>query len=217
MKRALDVSGAIFCLLLLAPLMLGLSLWVFLGSGTPIIHREQRIGRYGKPFTLYKFRTLEPGSGPQSSIAPEDDHRITRVGLPLRHTRLDELPQVYNLLLGDMSLVGPRPMVRRHAEALDSEVREMLLSVRPGVTDPASVLFFAEDAVLAGRAQAEAEYLRFLLPAKARVQLKYLRHWGLWQDIHIIIQTLARVWSPQEWENSRRRIRAVLAGGEIGS
>jgi lipopolysaccharide/colanic/teichoic acid biosynthesis glycosyltransferase len=112
----------------------------------------------------------------QSSIAAEDDPRITAIGLPLRRTRLDELPQPYNLLVGDMSLVGPRPMVQHHADALYNGVREALLHVRPGATDPASVLFFAEDAVLAGRPDAEPEYLRLLLPAKARGLLDYLRH-----------------------------------------
>ena len=212
LKRAVDLSGALFGLLLLTPLMLGIALLVLLRSGAPILHREKRIGRDGHPFTLFKFRTLTPGSGMERSIAPEDDHRITQVGLPLRRTRLDELPQLYNLLIGNMSLVGPRPMVQRHVDALDSEMRDALLSVRPGVTDPASILFFAEDAVLAGRPGAEAEYLQLLLPAKARVQLDYLRHWHPWLDIHIIFQTLARVWSPQAREDSMQRVRAVLAG-----
>jgi lipopolysaccharide/colanic/teichoic acid biosynthesis glycosyltransferase len=217
LKRAADIGGAIFGLVLLAPLMLGLALWVFLRSGAPVLYREQRIGRNGKPFTLFKFRTLKPGSAMESSIAPEDDHRITRIGLPLRRTRLDELPQLYNLLLGNMSLVGPRPMVQHHIDALDSEVRSVLLSVRPGVTDPASVLYFAEDAVLAGRPAAEAEYLQRLLPVKAKVQLDYLHHWHPWLDIRIIFQTLARVWSAQAREDSMQRVRTLLAADEADS
>lgn len=207
----MDIGGALFVLLLVAPLMLAIALWVMLLSGRPVLHHEQRVGRYGKPFTLYKFRTLQPGSARESSIAPEDDHRITRGGLILRRTRLDELPQLYNLLSGDMSLVGPRPMVRQHADALDRDTGERLFSVRPGVTDPASVLFFAEDAVLAGRPGAEAEYMRLLLPAKSRVQLDYLRHWSPWLDIRIVFQTLARVWSPRARQASIQRIRAILA------
>ncbi len=210
----MDIGGALLVLLLVAPLMFGIALWVWLLSGRPVIHREFRIGRHGRRFTLYKFRTLQPGTGTQSSIAPEDDHRITRGGLPLRRTRLDELPQLYNLLRGDMSLVGPRPMVPKHADALDPESREALFSVRPGVTDPASVLFFAEDAVLAGRPHAEAEYLRFILPAKTRVQMEYLRHWSLWQDIRIIFQTLSRVWSPGAREQSGERVSALLDAKE---
>ena len=216
-KRAMDIGGALLVFLLVGPLMLGIALWVLLLSGRPVLHREYRVGRHGQPFTLYKFRTLQPGTAMESSIAPEDDHRITRAGLPLRRTRLDELPQLYNLLAGDVSLVGPRPLVQQHADALDRETREVVLSVRPGVTDPASVLFFAEDAVLAGRPDAEAEYLRVLLPAKARVQKDYLRHWSLWLDLRIIVQTLSRVWSRRARERSMDRVRAVLAGAPATS
>ena len=210
----MDIGGALVVLLLVAPLLPWIALWVFLRSGSPVLHREQRVGRGGQPFTLYKFRTLAPGTAMESSIAPEDDHRITRAGLPLRRTRLDELPQLYNLLTGDMSLVGPRPMVQRHAAALDGETRRTLLSVRPGVTDPASVLFFAEDAALAGRTDAEAQYLQLLLPAKARVQLDYLRRWNPWLDVRVIVKTLTRVWSPAAREDSMRRVREILSGAE---
>ena len=210
LKRALDIGGAIFGLLVLTPLMLCIALLGALRSGTPVLHREQRIGRAGHPFTLFKFRTLRPDSAQERSIAPEDDPRITTVGLPLRRTRLDELPQLYNVLAGDMSLVGPRPMTHDHLAALDGVARDALLSVRPGVTDPASILFFAEDAVLAGRPDAEVEYLQLLLPAKARVQLDYLLHWHPWLDICIIFKTLARVWSPQARVKSMRRVQAIL-------
>jgi lipopolysaccharide/colanic/teichoic acid biosynthesis glycosyltransferase len=210
-KRAIDIGGALFLMLVLAPVMLGIAALVAMRSGTPVLYREQRVGRDSKPFTLLKFRTLDQSSATLRSIAPEDDPRITPVGLPLRRTRLDELPQLYNVLVGDMSLVGPRPMVQRHADALDEAAREAVLSVRPGVTDPASVLYFAEDAVLAGRPNAETEYLQLLLPAKAKVQLEYLRHWHLMLDVRVILRTLARVWSPQAREESMRRVRAILA------
>jgi lipopolysaccharide/colanic/teichoic acid biosynthesis glycosyltransferase len=207
----MDIVLALLGLFILSPLLLCLALLVAVRSGRPILYREQRIGRQGQPFTLLKFRTLQTGSVSPRSIAPEDDPRITTVGLPLRRTRLDEIPQLYNVLRGDMSLVGPRPMVKRHAEALASTTRTAILSVRPGVTDPASVLFFAEDAVLAGRPNAEQEYLHTLLPAKARVQLYYLKHWNLLLDIRVIYQTLARVWSPGARQDSMQRVQALLA------
>jgi lipopolysaccharide/colanic/teichoic acid biosynthesis glycosyltransferase len=210
-KRAIDICAAIILLLALAPVMLGIAVLVATSSGRPVLYREQRVGRGGMPFTLFKFRTLAQGSSTARSIAPEDDPRITQVGLPLRRTRLDELPQLYNVLVGDMSLVGPRPMVQTHADALDAETRKAVLSVRPGVTDPASVLYFAEDAVLAGRANAETEYLQLLLPAKARVQLDYLKHWHLAMDLRIVLRTLARVWSQQARGDSMRRVEAILA------
>ena len=211
LKRAMDIACALLGLVVLSPLMLCLALLVAVRSGWPILYREQRIGCQGRPFTLLKFRTLLPNSAAPRSIAPEDDPRITAVGLPLRRTRLDEIPQLYNVLRGDMSLVGPRPMVQRHADALTSATRALILSVRPGVTDPASVLFFAEDAVLAGRPNAEQEYLHTLLPAKARVQLYYLKHWNLLLDIRVIYQTLARVWSPDARQDSMQRVQALLA------
>jgi len=105
-------------------------------------------------------------------------------------------------------------MVQRHVEALEPATRDLLLAVRPGVTDPASVLFFAEDAVLAGRPDAEDLYLRRLLPAKARVQLDYLRHWNPWLDIRIVVNTLARVWSPTARQASAARVRDILAETE---
>jgi lipopolysaccharide/colanic/teichoic acid biosynthesis glycosyltransferase len=211
LKRAVDIGIAFCGLLLLAPLLVGIALLVLLGSGIPILHREQRIGQFGRPFTLRKFRTLKRGSATASSITQLNDPRITRVGRFLRHARLDELPQVFNVLRGDMSLVGPRPMVPHHLNALDRAVCEALLSVRPGLTDPASILYFAEDAVLAERPDAEAKYLSVLLPAKVRVQLNYLWHWTPLLDIRIIFQTLARLWSQQAREASMQRVRAVLA------
>ncbi|MEZ5503553.1 MAG: sugar transferase [Halioglobus sp.] len=210
-QRGFDIIAASAGLLALAPVLLGIALLVAAGSGRPVLHRERRIGRHGVPFTLLKFRTLRPGGGTQRSIAPEDDPRITRVGLPLRRTRLDELPQLFNVLAGDMSLVGPRPMVQQHVDALDPGVREALLRVRPGVTDPASVLFFAEDAVLCGVANAETVYLQYLLPAKAQVQLDYLSHWHLVRDLCTIVQTFARVWSPRARRDSIRRVQAILS------
>ncbi|CAA0126226.1 UDP-glucose:undecaprenyl-phosphate glucose-1-phosphate transferase [Halioglobus japonicus] len=207
----MDISFALVGLLVLAPVMLAIALLVAARSGRPILYREPRVGLHGQVFTLLKFRTLYPGSTTLGSIAPEDDPRITPVGLPLRRSRLDELPQLYNVLIGDMSLVGPRPMVQAHADALDEATRNAVLSVRPGVTDPASVLFFAEDAVLAGRPNAEQEYFQLLLPAKAKVQLDYLQHWHLMLDFRIILRTVARVWSARAREDSKRRVQSVLA------
>ena len=213
-KRAMDIGAALVGLLLLAPVMLAIALLIAWRSGRPVLYREPRVGRHGRVFTLLKFRTLYPGSTTLGSIAPEDDPRITAVGLPLRRSRLDELPQLYNVLIGDMSLVGPRPMVQAHVAALSDTTRTAVLSVRPGVTDPASVLFFAEDAVLAGRPNAEEEYFQCLLPAKAKVQLDYLQHWHLLLDIRIILRTVSRVWSARAREDSMRKVRSVLAQRE---
>jgi lipopolysaccharide/colanic/teichoic acid biosynthesis glycosyltransferase len=210
-KRTMDIVGATTGLLLLAPLLLGITLLVLLGSGIPILYREERIGRSGRPFTLRKFRTLKRGSARAGRITLQDKPGFTRVGRPLRHSRLDGLPQLFNVLRGDMSLVGPRPMVPRHLNALPRAVCDALLSVRPGLTDPALILFFAEDDVLSGRPDAEAEYLQVLLPTKVRVQLNYLWHWTPLLDIRIIFQTLARLWSQHARKVSTQRVLAALA------
>ncbi len=217
LKRAVDIGIAFISLLLLAPLFLGITLLVLLGSGIPILQREERVGQLGRPFTLLKFRTLKRKNKRAGSVAQESASRITRVGRLLRRSRLDRLPQLWNVLRGDMSLVGPRPMAPHHLNALERAVCEALLSVRPGLTDPASNLYFAEDSVLATRPDAEAEYLRVLLPAKVRVQLNYLWHWTPLLDIRVIFQTLARLWSQKAREASMQRVRAVLAtGAEAG-
>ncbi len=213
LKRTVDIGIAFFGLLLLAPLLLGIALLVLLGSGIPILYREQRIGKNGRPFTLRKFRTLKRKSVADRGITSQDDPRVTRVGRLLRRSHLDQLPQLFNVLVGDMSLVGPRPMVPHQLDALDRAVCEALLSVRPGLTDPALVLYFAEDAVLAGRPDAETEYLEILLPAKVRVQLNYLWHWHPGLDLRIMFLTLARLWSQQARDRSMQRVRTVLAHG----
>ena len=170
-KRLFDFVAAGLGIGLLLPLMALLALLVLAVDGPPVLYREQRLGRGGRLFTLYKFRTLRPGTGTINSVAPEDDPRITRIGLWLRRWRLDEFPQLVNVLRGDMSLVGPRPMPPTHAVALARDQLDSLLSVRPGITDPAALYFLAEDAVLAGQAGAETAYLERFQPAKVHMQI----------------------------------------------
>ena len=183
-KRAIDIIGALVLLLALAPSMLGIAMLVRLRSGKPILYREQRVGRGGKPFTLFKFRTLDEGSASARSIAPEDDPRITMVGLPLRRTRLDELPQLYNVLVGDMSLVGPRP------HALGSQAGNKLFweidmrywqrhSLRPGMSGLAQVRGYR------GATDHESD-----LVDRLQSDLEYLEGWTILRDIKIILLTL---------------------------
>ena len=151
------------------------------------------------------------GSAQQRSVAPEDDPRITGAGLWLRRWRLDEFPQLVNVLCGHMSLVGPRPMPPSHAAALPPEQLEELLCVRPGITDAAAIHFLAEDAVLAGRDDAETLYLQYLLPAKAAMQVASLRHWSLAGDFQIAMSTIAQLWSRHARDESARAMREILA------
>ena len=143
-------------------------------------------------------------------MAPEDDPRITGSGLWLRRWRMDEFPQLFNVLCGHMSLVGPRPMPPAHGATLPPEQLEELLSVRPGITDAAAIHFLAEDAVLAGREDAETLYLQCFLPVKARMQVASLRHWSLAGDLRVAMCTLALLWSRRARNESSRAMREIL-------
>ena len=175
-KRAIDIIGALVLLLALAPSMLGIAMLVRLRSGKPILYREQRVGRGGKPFTLFKFRTLDEGSASARSIAPEDDPRITMVGLPLRRTRLDELPQLYNVLVGDMSLVGPRPIIYDEVPLLESWQHDRHLC-RPGLTGLWQV---------SGRKETSWD-------ERIALDLEYVRTQSLRKDTAILVRTVGVV------------------------
>lgn len=197
-------------LMLFGPLMLLIATVVLLRNGPPVIHRETRIGREGQPFTLLKFRTLRLGTGSEQSVAAEGDWRIEPFGQCLRRWRLDEFPQLVNVLRGEMSLVGPRPLPEAHATTVPVELLGELGTFAPGLTSRASVLFLAEDAVLAGRPDAEQLYLEAVLPAKLATELEYVREWSLAADLCILLQTVARVWSPRAREQSYRLISQLL-------
>lgn len=213
LKRLFDILVAAMVLCLCMPLLLLLALVVAVGAGRPLLYREYRVGRHGIAFPQFKFRTLRSGSAGERSVAPEDDPRIVGAGRWLRRWRLDELPQLFNVLRGDMSLVGPRPMPRAHVDTLSACQRDTILSVRPGLTDTAALHFLAEDEVLAGRQDPEALYLTCLLPAKARMQVDSLRHWNLGADLLILARTIASVWSPLAREKSVRAMLSLLGDG----
>jgi len=212
-RRAFDIVSAATGLCLLLPLMVLIALLVACTDGLPVLYREHRVGHGGRLFPLCKFRTLRTGSAGDRSVAPEDDPRISRVGRWLRRWRLDELPQLLNVLRGDMSIVGPRPMPTLHAAALPAEQRDIILSVRPGVTDPAAIRFLAEDAVLVGHPDAERLYLECLLPVKARLQIESLQNRSLAGDLKVVLRTLALLWSPRAREISAAELRGLLEAG----
>lgn len=190
-KRCFDVLCAALGLLLLAPLLLLIALWVKLDSPGPALFRQTRIGRHGVPFTIHKFRTMraEPGK----AITVGADPRITRAGRWLRASKLDELPQLWDVLRGAMSLVGPRPELPRYVELYPKEMRERVLAVRPGVTDPASLAFSHEAELLAAAADPEREYREVILPAKLRLSADYAANANLGTDLQLILRTLGRV------------------------
>jgi len=188
-RRCLDVLGAAVGLLILSPLFAVVAALVRSDSAGPVIFRAERIGRNGIPFTLYKFRsmTVDPAlRGP--AITVDKDARVTRIGLVLRRSKLDELPQLANVLLGDMSLVGPRPEDPRYVAFYSSEQRE-ILRVRPGITSPASVKYRDEERQLRGQ-DWEHVYVHRIMPAKLAIDLDYIQRRTVWSDIGVIVKTV---------------------------
>lgn len=189
LKRVFDVTAALAGLLILSPLFAAIELLIKLTSPGPVFYHAARVGRYGKPFTLYKFRSMVVGAqrlGP--AITAQGDPRVTRIGRFIRRTKLDELPQLLNVLKGDMSLVGPRPEDPRYV-ALYTPDQRAILSVRPGMTSAASLAYRHEEALLSGT-NWERFYRDDVMPRKLAVDLEYMQHANLLTDIGLIIRTL---------------------------
>ena len=193
-KRAFDIASALLGLALLAPLFLVVAAWIKLDSPGPVFFRQERIGRGGTPFRIHKFRTMRvEAAGPALTVGA--DPRITRAGSFLRRSKIDELPQLIDVLRGDMSVVGPRPEVARYVAAYPPALREKVLSVRPGITDPASLQFRDESALLARAADPEREYREVVLPQKLRLAADYVDTASLGGDLRLIAATLRALWS----------------------
>ena len=187
-KRAFDLVGAVLALLLLSPLMLLVALWIKLDSPGAVFYRQERVGRFGAPFRIHKFRTMREGSG-GLQITVGEDPRITRAGRFLRRTRLDELPQFIDVLQGTMSLVGPRPEVPRYVALYPAALRDRALAVRPGLTDPASLAYIDEAGLLAAAADPEREYVERILPAKLEAAVAYAESASLLNDLAVLART----------------------------
>lgn len=192
-KRAFDLVTALAGVLLLSPLLLLIALWVKWDSPGPVLYRQQRVGRGGALFSIYKFRTMHqrPDGGPELTVGA--DPRITRAGTLLRRYKLDELPQLFNVINGSMSLVGPRPEVPRYVAHYPEPVRQIVLSVAPGITDWASIMYKDENAVLARAGDPERAYIDTVLPAKLQYYVRYVRERTFWTDVRIIVRTLAAI------------------------
>jgi len=194
-KRMFDAIASALGLLLLAPVLLAVAIAVRLDSPGPVFFRQERVGRGGRTFRIHKFRTMHvdaPSQGPPITVGV--DPRITRVGHVLRDHRLDELPQLIDVLWGDMSLVGPRPEVPRYVEHYPPEMRAKVLSVRPGITDPASLEHLDEATLLASASDPEREYVQVILPRKLALQADYAARATLASDLKVIARTLRAVW-----------------------
>lgn len=192
-KRVFDVLAAGAGLVLLTPLLLAIALWIRLDSPGPALYRQQRVGRHGVPFDILKFRTMAVRGGKDPQLTVGRDPRITRAGQVLRRYKLDELPQLINVVQGTMSLVGPRPEVPRYVACYPPAVRDTVLSVAPGITDLASILYKEENALLGQTADPERVYVETILPVKLEYYQRYVRERSFWLDLRIIFKTLAAV------------------------
>jgi len=196
-KRVFDCVIAAMGLLLLSPVLLVLSLLVKLSSSGPVLYRQERVGRGGKPFYIAKFRSMFEDAdkfGPQ--ITSAGDHRVTSVGRTLRRLKLDELPQLWNVLNGDMSLVGPRPEVPRYVGCYSISQRR-ILTVRPGITDPASIAFRQEEQLLGAQPDPDRYYRDVVLPEKLSMNLQYVNRISFSYDLSLLLRTTGTIFVPK--------------------
>ncbi len=189
-KRALDLVLSAPAVVLLAPLLLLIAVAVLISMGPPVLFRHERIGRDGRPFRLLKFRSMRPSPPGAAAITSAGDPRVTPIGRLLRRAKLDELPQLLNVIRGEMSLVGPRPEVPRYVERYTPEQRRVL-EVPPGLTDPASLRYRDEEAILArvGEADRERYYVAELVPRKIALSLAYVAEAGIGADLKVMART----------------------------
>lgn len=194
MKNLLDLVGAAVGLVLFLPVFVVIAIAIRIGSPGPVLFRQSRVGRFGREFDILKFRTMKESAelaGPQLTVGA--DQRITRIGRVLRRTKLDELPQLWNVLCGHMSLVGPRPEVPRYVRYYPEGIAREILSVRPGMTEDLSLDLRDEASLLADVPDPERHYVEVLLPRKLAAQLFYVRNRSLLGDVRIIIRTITEL------------------------
>ncbi len=193
LKRCFDLLMSGLGLLVLSPLFVLMALWIKCDSKGPVFYRQVRVGRHGKDFRLFKFRSMRVGSDCKGLITVGGhDPRITRSGYFIRKYKLDELPQLINVFIGDMSLVGPRPEVRKYVDLYTPEQRHVL-DVRPGITDPASIRYRNENELLGAADDPERYYVDVILPDKLRLNLDYVARHSFGHDLSIIFQTFAAI------------------------
>lgn len=193
LKRIFDVLCSILGLVLLLPLFLLIALWIKIDSKGPVFFRQQRVGRFGEAFFIHKFRTMRIGSEKEGMLTVGKDQRITKPGHFLRKSKIDELPQLIDVLIGKMSLVGPRPEVQEFIDCYPIEVRNSILAVRPGITDRASIEMVDENEILSKYSDPRKAYIDYILPLKQKYYLKYVEHHNILSDLKIIFETLAKI------------------------
>ena len=189
MKRLFDIVASGLGLLALSPILIIVAIWIKLDSEGPVFYRQVRVGRYNKDFRIFKFRSMRIGSDKGSLVTIGGrDPRVTRSGYFIRKFKIDELPQLINVFIGDMSLVGPRPEVRHYVNYWTPE-QMRALDVRPGITDPASIRFRNENELLEKAEDPEKYYIEVIMQEKIKLYLEYVEKSSFWYDIKLIFQT----------------------------
>ncbi len=196
MKRLFDFIFSLFGLVITSPLFLVVAILIKKESPGPAFYRGERVGKKGKMFRIFKFRTMvnnaEQLGGPSTA---NDDKRLLKIASFLKKYQLDELPQLINVLKGEMSLVGPRPEVKMYVDMMSVEERKIILSVKPGMTDLASLWNFHEGEILKGSLGPEKDYQEKIRPTKIKLQMEYARNHSFWLDIKIIFRTVLKIFS----------------------
>lgn len=193
MKRLFDIFSSAIVLVLLSPLLILLALAITIDSKGGVFYKQERIGKNGKAFMLYKFRSMRTGADRKGLITVgSNDDRTTKVGRFIRKYKLDELPQLINILKNEMSVVGPRPEVEKYVRLYTAEQRKVL-SAKPGLTDLASLAYINENEILGKAAHPEKTYVEQIMPAKLRLNLEYIEKQSFWFDLKIIAKTVLRI------------------------
>lgn len=193
MKRIIDIFASAFMLILLFPFGLVIALLIASDSRGGVFYRQSRVGRYNRDFTLYKFRTMRTDADRLGLLTVgARDPRVTRVGYYLRKYKIDELPQLLNILSGDMSFVGPRPEVRKYVDLYNNEQKKVL-SVRPGLTDYASIAYINENEILEKADDKEQTYINEIMPEKIKLNMKFIQNPSLYQYFKIIFLTIKSI------------------------
>ncbi len=204
LKRLFDILFSSLGLIVMFPILIFSAIATKLDSQGPALYRGKRIGRYGKPFRIYKFRTMVINAEELGgSSTPNDDPRLTRVGKFIRKYKIDELPQLINVLKGEMSFVGPRPQVPEDV-ALYTKEEKSILSVRPGITDWASIKYHNEGEILRGSPDPDQAYIEKIRPGKIKLELEYVRYCSFWVDLRILAKTTKTLFLDKIW--TKRRI-----------
>lgn len=193
LKRVFDLVSCIVGLVMLAPLFMIVAIWIKLDSSGPIFFRQERVGRNGEVFRIHKFRTMRSDSENKGRLTVGKDSRITTSGHFLRKSKVDELPQLIDVLLGKMSLVGPRPEVQEFIDEYPSDVRDIVLSVRPGITDEASIEMVDENEILGKYSDPRKAYIDEVLPIKQKYYVDYVENKSFFGDINIIFKTITKI------------------------